>query len=363
MPRRMSYDKVLFLTAGFLMLGGLLMVGSTSSFASMKLDLPADHYMVRQSVWMCAGLVAMLVMMNVPYERLANGRLVGVSLLLSIVALVGVFLMPPVNGAHRWLFFGPLGIQPSEFVKYVAILFTAWVLSRKQDEVNDFWAVPIPLAIILGPIVVLIYIEPDLGSTVMLMAVISLMVFVAGLRWRYVFAFASVGAMALVASVLYAPYRLERVLAFLRADDNILSVQYQLRQSLVALGHGGAFGLGLGGGHQKAYFLPEAHTDFVYAVIGEEFGLIGTVVVLVAFLVLFWRGMRAALGAPDRFGFYLALGITSLIVVQALVNMSVCVGLFPTKGLALPFLSYGGSSLLATLAATGVLLNVSQHSN
>lgn len=363
MPRRMSYDKILFLTAGILMLGGLLMVGSTSFWASMRYDLPTDHYLVRQCVWMCLGLVAMLVMMNVPYQRLANGRLILAGIALSLLALTVVFAMAPVNGAHRWLILGPLRLQPSEFVKLFAVLFTAWVLARKEGQVNDFWSVPLPLAIVLGPIVVLIVLEPDLGSTVMLLAAVSVLVFVAGLRWRYVFALAGAGAGALAVSVFFAQYRLERVLAFIRADDNIETIDYHLRQSLVALGHGGSFGLGLGGGQQKAYFLPEAHTDFVYAVIGEEFGLIGTVFVLVAFLLFFWRGLRAAMGAPDRFGLYLALGITTLIVLQALVNMSVCVGLFPTKGLALPFLSYGGSSLLATLAATGVLLNVSQHSN
>ena len=363
MPRRMSYDKILFATAGFLMLGGLMMVGSTSTWASMRNDLPPNHYMVRQSVWLCLGLVAMLVMMNVPYQRLARGRMVLAALAAALLALVMVFAMPTIGGAHRWLVLGPLRLQPSEFVKFVAILFTAYVLARKEDQVNDFWAVPMPLAVVLGPIVVLIMLEPDLGSTVMLVAAVTVLVFVAGLRWRYVLALAGAGLVALVGSIVLASYRLERVLAFLRADDDLLSVDYQLRQSLVALGHGGSFGLGLGEGYQKAYFLPEAHTDFVYAVIGEEFGLIGTVLVLVAFLLLFWRGVRAALGAPDRFGFFLALGITMLIVLQALVNMGVCVGLFPTKGLALPFVSYGGSSLLATLAATGVLLNVSQHSN
>jgi len=353
---------VLFLTAGLLVLGGLLMVSSTSLYPAMRLNLDPEYFLIRQCVWTCIGLVALLITMNVPYGRLADGRVVLAAVAVSLVLLIVVLAMPAIGGAHRWLVLGPLRLQPSEFAKLSAILFTAHVLSRKEEQVNDFGAVPLPLVVVLAPIAFLIVIEPDLGSAMMLATAVSVMVFVAGLRWRYVFALGGCAAVALAVGILARPYRRERLLAFLTGDADH-SVLYQLNQSLVALGHGGPFGVGLGNGQQKAYFLPEAHTDFVYAVIGEEFGLAGTLMVLAAFLILFWRGLRAAFGAPDRFGFHLALGITTLLVLQALINMGVCVGLFPTKGLALPFLSYGGSSLVATLAATGVLLNVSQHSS
>lgn len=363
MPRPMSYDRVLFVTVGLLLLGGLIMVASTSYYPARRYGVGQHYFLLRHCLWACLGLVAMLGLMNVPYRKLADGRVVAVAVVAILVALVVVLAMPPVKGAHRWLPLAGFSVQPSEFAKLVAILFTAYVLARKEPQVNEPWAVPIPLAIVLGPMAFLILVEPDLGATVMLAATVGTMVFLAGLRWRYVVAAATAAVAITAVAILSDGYRLARIRSFLEARDDLTSIAYQLRQSLVALGSGGLFGVGLTDGQQKKFFLPDAHTDFVYAVIGEEFGLVGTLLVLTAFVVLFWRGIRAALGAPDRFGFYLASGITTLVVLQGLVNMGVCVGLFPTKGLALPFLSYGGSSLVATLAATGVLLNVSQHSN
>jgi cell division protein FtsW len=359
----MSYDRLLFVTAGFLLLGGLIMVGSTSYYPTQRFGVAENHFLVKQCFWAAVGLVAMLILMNVPYRQLARGRVVLAVVALTFVALIAVYFMPSIKGSHRWLVLPGFSVQPSEFAKLVAILFAAYVLHRKEDQVNELWAVPVPLAIVLGPMLLLILAEPDLGSTIMIAATIGVLLFVAGLRWRHVAMAAVVGAVGLAIAVALAPYRRKRIEAFLVPQDDLIAIEYQLRQSLVALGSGGTFGVGLTRGQQKAHFLPDAHTDFVFAVIGEEFGVIGTLLILTAFVVLFWRGLRAALGAPDRFGFHLALGLTTLVTLQGLINMGVCVGMLPTKGLALPFLSYGGSSLVATLAAIGVLLNVSQHSN
>lgn len=364
MPRRTSYDRWLFLTAGLLVLGGLLMVASASQYVTERHEVGRHYFLMRQAMWLFVGTIALGVMMSIPYAKLADRRLVGVLMAGSFLALAVVLTMPEFHGARRWLLLGPFRVQPSEFVKLVAIVFAASLLGRKEDRVHEFWAVPFPCIAWLMPLVFLIVIEPDLGSAVMLAGTVCVMIFVAGLPWRHVAAIAGVGGLGVVLGILAQPYRVERILAFLRASDHdINTLDWQLQQSLIALGSGGFTGLGLGQGRQKMLFLPEPHTDFIYAVIGEEFGLLGTVLVLLAFLVLFWRGLRAAAGAPDRFGFYLALGLTTLLVFQGLINMGVCVGLLPTKGLALPYVSYGGSSLVATLAATGVLLNVSQHSN
>lgn len=365
MPRQTSYDPWLYLTAGLLVVGGILMVGSTSHYVAARFGQPPQYYLVRQLIHAVLGLGLMYVMMRVPYGRLADRRVLGSSLALCFAALLLVMFMPASNGAHRWLQVGPLRLQPSEFAKLLAVAFTALVLSRKEDRIASPREIGTPLLAVLAPMVLLIVVEPDLGTAVMLCLTVGVMLFVAGLPWRQVgwasVALVGLGALGIVAQ----PYRLQRVREFLSADGDIRSLGWQLQQSLIALGSGGVAGVGFGRGHQKAYFLPEAHTDFVFSVIGEELGLLGVLAVLAAFLVLFWRGLRAAVAirARDAFGFYLAVGLTALLVLQGLINMGVCVGLFPTKGLALPFVSYGGSSLLASLLAMGVLLNVSQHSN
>jgi len=224
-----------------------------------------------------------------------------------------------------------------------------------------------PCGVVVLTLAWLIYIEPDLGSSAMLVLVAGVMIFAAGLHWKYITIGGVTALAALVIGVVATPYRWERVRAWLAIwsdpASEALGANFQLDQSLLAIGSGGLTGAGLGQGYQKAFYVPASHTDFIFSVIGEELGLIGTSVLVVAFLLIFWRGMRAAVRAPDRFGYYLALGVTSLIVFQALTNMAVCLGLLPTKGLPLPLISYGGSSLLASMTALGLLFNVSQHSN
>lgn len=363
MPRGMVYDRWLFFTAAMLVVGGLFMVGSASNYVAMDYGRGPSMFYIKHLLNMLLGFGALVAMLSFPYQKLADRRLVLTLLAISVVTLVLVLAMPAIGGARRWFPLGPLRLQPSEFAKLFCVLFMAYMLSRKEDQINDFWRVPLPCLGVVGTLALLVVVEPDLGSAVMLVAVVCVMIFVAGLSFKAIGAVGLIGAVGFVIAVFAESYRVQRIKAFLDPTWDALGVNFQLNQSLIAIGSGGLHGVGLGQGQQKAYFLPAVHTDFIYSVIGEELGLIGTGLLLCAFLVIFWRGTRAAVRAPDRFGFYLALGITNLLVLQGLINMGVCLGLLPTKGLPLPFISYGGSSLVASMAATGLLLNVSQHSN
>jgi len=368
MPRRMVFDRWLFITAGALVAGGLLIVGSASNFAGMRYGGNASAFYIKHLVAVVIATVAMLVALYVPYQRLDRRGVVLGLLGICAVLLLLVLGMPAAGGAHRWIPLGPyFKLQPSELTKVFGVVFMAYMLSRKEDRVNELWQVPMPCLGVIGALSFLIVIEPDLGSAVMLVAVAGLMIFVAGLSLRLTAAAAGLGMAALVVAIVAESYRWARVKAYALAmlDPAIGGggIEYQLNQSLIAIGNGGLTGTGFGRGLGKAFFVPAVHTDFIFSVIGEELGLLGTSALLGAFLLIYWRGIRAARRAPDRFGFYLALGLTNMIVLQALINMSVCLGLLPTKGMPLPFISYGGSSLLATMTAMGLLINVSQHSN
>lgn len=363
MPRRTTFDGWLLLTCALLVLGGLFTVGSATSYVSLSSGRSAYHYVVVHCAHVVVGAAVFLGLLFVPYQRLFDRRVVWSAVAVSWISLAVVLLMPASGGARRWFHMGPAALQPSEAAKLVAILFLAYLLARREAEVNDLRRVVVPVASVLGPMAFLIVIEPDLGSSFMLGFTAFVLLFVAGLRWKYVGAVIGAGVLGIVGAVVVEPYRMQRILTFLNPTEDTQKSGFQLAQSLIALGSGGITGTGWGQGQQKAFYLPAAHTDFIYSVIGEELGLAGTLTLLAAFLLLFWRGMRAATRAPDRFGTYLALGITTLVVFQALIHMGVCLGLLPTKGLPLPLLSHGGSSLVATMAAMGVLGNVSRHSN
>jgi cell division protein FtsW len=359
----MLFDGWLFFTTGLLVVGGLFMVGSASHYVAMSMGLDPYHFLLRHLVHAMVGLGVLLAILYIPYTKLADRRLVLLLLGVSLFALIAVLAMPEAGGAHRWFRLGPFNVQPSEFAKLIAVVFMASILTRKEERVNELWAVPVPCLAAVGMLAFLIAVEPDLGSAIMLAATAGAMIFVAGLRWTYIGAVGCLGFLGVAAAVIAKPYRLERIRTFLEPTADTQGSGFQLAQSLIAVGSGGLTGVGIGQGQQKAYYLPAPHTDFIFSVIGEEIGLVGTSLVLLAFLLLFWRGVRTAVRAPDRFGLLLALGITCLLVLQGLVHMGVCLGLMPTKGLPLPFISYGGSSLVATMAGMGVLLNVSQHSN
>lgn len=363
MPRRMVFDPWLFFAVGALAVFGLFMVGSASNYEAMTSLESASGYLIKHLIFLFAGFAGLFAALSFPYQKLSSRALVLGSVLVTAGALVLVLAMPTRGGAHRWLFAGPVQLQPSEIAKLTIVLFMAWMLSRKDERVNEFQAVGLPSLLAVGLICGLVVIEPDLGTSVIIGATAFVMIFVAGLNWRWIAGTSAVGVLGVIAAIVAEPYRLQRIRAFLNPGTELLGSNFQLNQSLIAIGSGGLTGQGLGQGQQKAFYLYGAHTDFIFSVVGEELGLLGTVGLLLMFLLIFWRGVRAAWRAPDRFGFYLALGVTSLIMIQVFMHIGVCVGLLPTKGLSLPLVSYGGSSLVVSMTGIGVLLNVSQHSN
>ena len=361
MPRRLTPDRWLAVTTGLLVIGGLLLVGSASHYVAMKGGGSPWALLLRHAAFAVVGVLASLGMLAIPYWRLRERRLVASLLWASAAALVVVLFMPAAGGAHRWFRVGSIGIQPSEFVKIVVIVFAAALLAARADRIHELRAVALPLGAVAGTLAVLVAVEPDLGSAVMMLAPAGAMLFVAGLRWLHIGAGALLACLGGVAAVLAEPYRLQRIRTFLEPSADPRDAGFQLAQSIIAIGSGGWTGAGLGNGQQKAYFLPAPHTDFLFSVLAEELGLVGAALLVAAFVVLLWRGVRTALRSPDPFAFHLSVGLTTLLVLQALVHVGVCLGMLPTKGLPLPFLSYGGSSLVASLAAMGLLLNVSQH--
>jgi cell division protein FtsW len=363
-PKRRSFDRWLLLTALLLGLGGFFVVGSASHYVAMSLGKDPTYFLVRHGAFLAIGIATMAGAMALPLDRLDRRGVVVGLLGLSLLTLLLVLAMPSAGGAHRWFRLGPLGLQPSELAKITTVVLLAYMLSRKStDEVNDVRKSLGPIAALVGAMAFLIVIEPDLGSAVMVIATCAVMLFVAGLRWRYIGAAAGLSVLFVAIAIIAQPYRIKRMETFLHPETDTQGSGFQLAQSLIAVGSGGVTGVGFGQSQQKAYYLPAPHTDFIFSVVGEELGLIGTLVLITGVGLFAWRGLRAAMRAPNKFAFYLALGGTMLIVLQSLVHMGVCVGLLPTKGLPFPLLSYGGSSLIASFAVIGVVLNVSQHSN
>ena len=361
MPRRAFHDRWLFTATLALVLAGLVMVASSSNYVGIDSGMASLFYL-KQAIHVAIGLVAFFVAMTFRYQRLADQRLVVAGFLGFTTLMLITLAMPGAGGASRWISLGPLRLQPSEFAKIYVIVFVAYVLARRGEHIADPKRVLLPVGLVVGSLIFLTALE-DLGSAVVMAFAAAVLLFVAGMRWQHVAVAAGAGGVAFTIGALAKPYRVQRILTFLNPDADPLGAGFQLKQSLIAFGNGGVTGMGLTHGQQKAYFIFGSHTDFIYSVIGEELGLIGTLGFLAMFLFVLWRGLRAARHAPDRFGCFLAMGLTSMLVGQALINMSVCLGLLPTKGLPLPFVSYGGSSLLASMAAMGLLLNVSQHAN
>jgi cell division protein FtsW len=363
-PKRRSYDRWLLLTASLLAFAGLFMVGSASHYIAMSMGKAPAYFLIRHGVFLALGLATMAGAMALPLQRLDRSRTVAALFVASLALLLFVLAMPTAGGAHRWFRLGPLNFQPSELAKIATVFLLAYMLSRRTiEEVNDLRSTLAPVAALVGAAVFLIVIEPDLGSAVMVLATASVMLFVAGLRFRYLGAAAGLGIAFVIVAILAQPYRIERMKSFLDPGSDPQGAGFQLAQSRLAVGSGGWTGVGFGMGQQKAYYLPAPHTDFIFSVVGEEFGFVGTLTLLGVVGFVAWRGLRATVGAPNRFAYYVALGCTMLIVLQSMIHMGVCVGLLPTKGLPFPLLSYGGSSLIASFAVVGLILNVSQHSN
>jgi cell division protein FtsW len=361
MSYRPSSDRVLFITTTLLTIFGLIMVFSASSAAASAKYGASAYYLIRQLAYAGLGYILMVFLMNRDYHYWQRDKAVLFLAAVSLVGLAAVFTQPKINGARRWLRFNPFSFQPSEIAKLVILVFLAYYLHKHESEINDLRKRLIPCLVVLGLFAGLIAIEPDLGQAVCIALFAAILLFCAGLSWIYIGGVLLLALPALYFAVVRVQFRWGRLKAFLDPDADPLGTGYHILQSLIALGSGGVFGLGLGASHQKRFFLPEASSDFIFAVIGEELGIVGAGLVTLAFLVFFYRGIRIAFRAPDRFGFYLALGITSMVVLQAFINMSMVLAMMPTKGIALPFISQGGSSLLLNLVATGVLLNISNH--
>ncbi|HEY0172126.1 MAG TPA: putative lipid II flippase FtsW [Pyrinomonadaceae bacterium] len=364
MARKLQADEWLFAAAVALSLFGVIMVYSASAVVATAENHSQYHYVIRQGAWTLAGLGAMYVGMRFDYGLLRNGKLVYGLLALTVVLLVAVFAFPPINGARRWIrMSGVFSLQPSEVSKFALAVFLARFLERRAGREGDFLRTFVPAVCVTGVLALLIVAEPDLGTSMMLAVVCTAMLFTSGARLKHM-ALAAAPALAGVAALLlFVPWRLKRVLVFLDPWADPQGSGYQVVQSLLAVGSGGVNGLGFTEGRQKMFFLPFAHSDFIFAVVGEELGLFGGLAVVALFGLFLWRGMRAALRAPDRFGMLLGVGIVTGIVAQALFNMSVVLSMLPTKGIPLPFISYGGSSLVPTLFSVGVLLNISQHAS
>jgi cell division protein FtsW len=361
MAKRVGVDKVLFCTTLILVVIGLVMVFSASAImADAKYHSPY-YFVIRQSIWAVLGLAAMTVLMQVDYRKLNRPTIVFPVVAITAVMLLGVFVMPGSHGAHRWIKLGPFSFEPSEMAKPAIVLFLAWFLQNKLQTINDWRGTLIPAALPTLLFLGLIAKQPDLGTALVCAVVTALMLYLAGVELKYLGFAAAAAAPVLAYMLIFVPFRLARLLAFLHPDANPLGAGYHMNQSLIAVGTGGLFGRGYFGGVEKLFYLPESHTDYIFANISEELGLLGALAVVVLFVILGYRGLRTALLSQDPFARFLAFGITTTILIQAFFNISVVLALVPTKGITLPFVSYGGTSIFITLLIIGVLLNITRE--
>jgi cell division protein FtsW len=361
MPQKLQIDKWLFSATIGLALFGVVMVYSASAVIALQENHSQFHYVIKQGIWTVIGFAAMFMAMRFDYQRLNRRWIVFGFLLVTILLLCAVFSFSPVNGARRWIKLAGFSAQPSEVAKLALVIFLAFFLDRRAGEEESFWKTFLPCMIVLGVLAGLVVKEPDLGTALMLAIICLAVCFSAGARPRHLVYAVVPGLLYVAKMVIFTPFRLRRMVTFIDPWADQQGTGYQVVQSLIAVGSGGTHGLGFAQGRQKLLFLPFAHSDFIYAVVGEELGLVGALIIVFVFAIFLWRGMRAALRAPDRFGMLLGVGIVVGIVAQALLNISVVLALLPTKGIPLPLISYGGSSLVPTLAGIGILLNISQY--
>jgi cell division protein FtsW len=354
----LHWDLWLAAPAIGLALFGVIMVYSASAGTRNP-----NAFLYGQIRWVVLGLIVMIIVRRIDYHRYAQPGFVYGFLGLCLILLLLVFLFPAVNNAHRWIIFKGFSAQPSEMAKVALVIFLAWFLSERERDgsLNDFWATVAPASVVMGLLAVLILKEPDLGATVMLGVIFFTMLFAAGAPVRHLYKLSPALLAVFAWLVVKVAWRWDRVLTFIDPERDPLGKGYQILQSLIAVGSGGTNGLGFGQSRQKLSFLPEPQSDFIFSVISEELGLTGAATLVLVFGFFLWRGLRAGFRAPDRLGMLLAVGLTTSIVIQAFFNISVALNLVPAKGITLPFISAGGSSLLAALASVGILLNVSEQ--
>jgi cell division protein FtsW len=347
---------------------GAVMIFSASAVTAEQQFGHSYHFVLRQVMWLVVGLLGMFALMKLDYHRLREPAVVYTVLCVVVIMLIGTFFLDKSHATHRWIKVGPAQIQPSELTKLAVILYLAWFLDLKrraatslQFRKEDLMHTILPAVAPILVCVALIVLQPDLGTSVDIVLIMTAILFVAGLSWRWIAVGAGVALPMLFVLITHVSYRQARLTAFLHPESDPQGAGFQLLQSLIAVGSGGFTGVGLMESKQKLFYLPEAHTDFIYAVICEELGFIGAAIVIALFAVYAWRGLRASFNAPDGFGRMLALGATAMVLFQSLINFAVVLGMMPTKGIPLPFVSYGGSSLLVMLLATGVLLNIAHQ--
>ncbi|PYX90356.1 MAG: putative lipid II flippase FtsW [Acidobacteria bacterium] len=356
MAKRISVDKTLFTVTLLLVFVGLVMVFSASAVMAQERFGSPYTFLIKQIIWAVAGLVAMVVLMNFDYRRLKHPAIVFSLLGVTTLLLLAVFFLDRSHNTHRWIRFGGFSLQPSEIAKPVLILFLAYFLENKLKSMDDWRHTLLPAAIPVALFAGLIVLEPDLGTAIACVAVAATILYVAGMRLRYFGYAIAASLLPLYLLIFRVQWRYERILAFLNPYSDPQGRGFHVIQSLIAVGTGGFAG-------QKLFYLPEPQTDFVFAVLSEELGLIGSLIVVALFAVFLYRGLRVAFRTNDTFARFLALGVTAMVVIQAMMNISVVLALMPTKGIPLPFISYGGSSIFITLASVGVLLNITQQTD
>ena len=361
MAKRVSADRWLFTVTLVLIFIGLVMVFSASAVMAKERYGSGYFFLLRQLGWAAAGLLIMVFAMRIDYRRYKHPAVIFSLLGLTTLLLIAVFLMDRAHHTHRWIHWGLMSFQPSEMAKPALLLFLAFFLENRTRNMNDWRNTVLPAVVPTLVFVGLIVLQPDLGTAITCAAITGCVLFVAGIELRYLGYGLLASLVPLYFLVFHVAYRRARILAFLDPYSDPQGRGFHIIQSLIAVSTGGLTGVGLMEGKQKLFYLPEPHTDFIFAVTAEEFGLIGSLIVVMLFAVFMWRGLDTAMRTQDMFGRLLALGITSMIVVQAFINISVVLGLMPTKGIPLPFVSYGGSSLFFALACVGVLLNISKQ--
>lgn len=364
MAKKHNIDIGLLITVLFLLVSGIVMVFSASYVSAYYNYNDSYYFLKKQLIWAVLGLFAMVFLSNYDYHKLSKIALpllvlTGVLLLMVFVPGIGV----EKKGAYRWLGMGNLSFQPSELAKLAIIIFLASSLSKKKNILQYFFKGLLPYLLIIGVLAGLIIIEPHLSSTIIVVLVGAILLFVAGAKISHFIGLSLVGIAGMVGAILAAPYRLTRVKTFMDPWKDPTDKGYQITQSLMAIGSGGLFGLGLGMSRQKQLYIPEPHNDFVFSIISEELGFLGATVVLLLFLMFIWKGIKIAVHAPDLMGSLLATGITSLVAIQVIINIAVVTSSMPVTGQPLPFFSAGGTSLVFLLAGIGILLNVSRYSN
>ncbi len=363
MSKELRTDWFMFVIAAGLALFGALMVYSASAMMAMKESGESSQYtyFVKQSVFVILGIAAMFVVSRIDYHVFENKWVIIGIVAITSIALLTVFAFPPINGAQRWIRVGGFSFQPSELAKVALPMFLAWFLTKNEDSVTEIKSTVLPALGGFGLLAGLVMLEKDLGTTIVLCAIFSAVYFAAGARLMHIGTVAAGLVVIGAGAIFFAPWRVARIMAFLDPYKYSDDEAYQVVQSLYAIGSGGIFGEGFAKGTQKLFYLPYPYSDFIFSVVGEELGLVGTMAVVVVFGLLLWRGARAALMAPDRFGTLLGIGLITGIIAQALFNISVVISILPAKGIPLPFISYGGSSVLITLIGVGILLSISRH--